>query len=207
MKWLASGCAIFHRNRDPVARVRHVTSRWKLQLAAVVAASAWSLTACSGADSEPPEDAETSNSSPAEETATAAQYASIVAKNSNLNDVLNEMQGCDWFSGGSLDPDPALIACRAGLTTMSYASLSLSSNLNTASDPAAPDYIGQPPAELMALVASTTEAAENLADASGRASDAKCAYSGAGKCGSLRSETFKAMGPMERELAAWAPYL
>lgn len=139
--------------------------------------------------------------------ATVEQYASIIARNGELRDDLDEMAGCDWLGSGSLDYDPELIVCQVGLFGLTMTSDTLAISLEGAAKEGVPAYIGAPPKEIEQLVAETIESANALTAAATAANDADCAQVGSGQCSSLRSGTMRAIANLERTIDAWAPYL
>lgn len=180
--------------------------------AAAAIAIALTLAALAGCGSSGSEESEGGSgdsqpSSEAESTsASTAQYASIVAKNSDITDQLETMQSCDWFGSGPLDSEGSIV-CMAGVLTLSYQSSTLAVSLDGAAEEAKPAYIGAPPAEIAQLVTDTVKAAKTLELATQALNDNECEQSAEGKCLDLRVGAVKGMNALERELRAWGPYL
>lgn len=151
----------------------------------------------------------TSAESPEDETSTATpnQYASIVARSSDLRDQLDTMEDCDWIGTGSLDYDTALFTCRIGSLTLSLQAGTLNVSLTTAQNPDRPGYLGEPPTELVDLIAETQSAAAEVEDAFEQIDSKDCGDTGKGACGDIRGRAFRSIGPLQSALRAWDPYL
>jgi hypothetical protein len=138
--------------------------------------------------------------------ATVAQYASIVAKNSDISELLDRLEGCDWIGDGPLD-QPGSIVCMAGIPTLEYSSSTLAVSLESAGKDGVPAYIGAPPAEIESLVTETIAVAQEVSKVARKAGNADCSESPRGRCFNLRIDVWKGLGELDRQLDAWGPYL
>lgn len=179
-------------------------------LKSLVAAAIASLLLAAGCGGEESGARAGANSTPASsgdgETATVQQYASIVARVSDLDQQLRTLDNCNWMGSGSLDR-PGSIVCQAGLYVLYLDALNLATRLGDAQNAGTKQYFGAPPEEIADLVDETVSDANALKKAAKAANDAKCYDSGAGRCLTLRGDVFQAMAPMESTLDAWEPYL
>ena len=138
-------------------------------------------------------------------TATVQQYASVVARSTDLSENIATMETCDWFSRGALDL-PGSIACMGRLAAMEMSAWTLADNLERAANEDLATFIGTPPVEIARLVSATNTKANDLSQAAKVAADSDCAVVGTGGCLALRASVFKAMGALSAELDGWKPY-
>lgn len=174
----------------------------------VLAVATMLLTGCGGSSGgdEPSDRASDSPSTPKEQTATTAQYASIVAENSDISEQLDTMESCDWLGSGSLDPEGSIV-CFAGVLTLSFQAGTLGTSLESASKKGVPAFIGTAPSEIAPLVADTVKSAKALEASATAVNDGGCEKSADGDCQSLRITMTQDMNDLEREIRAWGPYL
>jgi hypothetical protein len=171
------------------------------------------LTGCGGRDSSNEgaavpsnETPATSSPSPSESTATQEQYASLIARRSNIVHDLEEMSHCNWSGSGSLGTNGDL-TCPLGVLSLQYEAMTVRLDLLNAQGQGLPKFdIGPPPAELQSLVDETVQSAQTLAKAL-KAVTPACAQTAAGLCGSKRVDASFAIDDMQHTLAAWGPYL
>jgi hypothetical protein len=128
--------------------------------------------------------------SPTESTATAAQYASIVAK-----DQQSMADSIRSFTRDYCAVDPsAPPRCLAEALALNLEAQTLVLELNGAKDPSSPTFIGAPPSDVAPLVDDTLGAARTLARAS------------KGMKPKMVQVEF-AIDDLQREFAAWSPYM
>lgn len=139
-------------------------------------------------------------------TATVQQYASIVARNSDLRGQLRDMSDCNWFGMGRLDR-PGYLVCSVGMLTMSYLTGTLASSLTVAAESGSAEYIGAPPQEIESLVDETATTARTLSTAAAKADKKGCGETGRGQCMGLRIDVWQAQNDLKQALQAWGPYL
>ncbi len=178
------------------------------------------LAACGGTESASEQQTAASNSSESsadpsgspsptasgESLATLEQYASVIARQGRLVKQLQEMSRCDWLGSGPLYR-PGYIVCAVGTLSLQYGATTLQLELQNAQDPSRPHtYIGEPPAELAALLRETTDMARALEQAMKRM-PARCSETDAGACLQKRILASLSIDDMQRTLAAWRPYL
>lgn len=164
------------------------------------------LAGCGGSSDGDKADDTATTSEPKVQTATTAQYASIIAENSDISDQLEKMGSCDWLGSGKLD-QPGLIVCMAGVLTLSYQATTLHTSLESAGQEGVPAFIGAPPKEIAPLVTDTVTSAKALQASAEAVNDGGCEDTGAGDCQSLRITMTQDMSDLERQLRAWGPYL
>lgn len=172
------------------------TIRW-----AAATAAALLLTGC-GADTQTsPVEASATTPAAADGTATVDEYA---AKISELHGTVDDWVST-WDDSGctstDLTSDPL---CNAYAVTGSLDAIAAGMAVGTLSKTGAPGYVGDPPAEVAELYATTLTAADAALDAGEKYSGLDCPESD--ECSAALLKVHGAMRTLKSEFSKWTPY-
>lgn len=174
-------------------------------LTTVLAAGAVLLTGCGGAPTAAPTPMPTAI--PTVQTATVAQYASLVAREKSdfvaTIDKLLDSDTCALTSPGRVEVNsPGL--CNAYAVTAGLQAMTLSVTLTGAKNPDAQMYVGEPPQEIKPLVTSAVTAADQVSATQEAAQE--CFTSNGDGCTTKLFDFYRALTDMRSEFNAWNAY-
>jgi hypothetical protein len=137
----------------------------------------------------------------ASNTVSPAQFASIVASDkSRIDAAASSIADCGYTY------DPSSLQCSVGRLTYATTVATLNVDLiEGALDPTSPEYVGEPPAELVPLIDKTRAAFATLAAAE-TALEKKCGATETDACDRAVFDWVGAKNDVTAALAGWKPY-